>query len=293
MKGRTLVCLSWLSAILLTALLTSACEAGHRHRYEESVVAPTCAEAGYTLYHCACGDECRDETAPALGHRYGATVVDPTYLTAGYTRYRCDRCGDAYDGEPTPPLTGAVSPLATPSYLEPREELSRPRKHLPEMVMLHFTSAVVLTPEDPYDGERVRQIFLDYGVSVHYIVDREGGVTCYVPEELVAYHAGTGTWDGVEAYTNAMNEYAIGIEIMAIGSVSDMASYLTPAEYGRLAKDDIGFTDAQYRTLAALVQDICARNGIPFDREHIIGHEEYSPGKSDPGELFDWGRLFP
>ncbi len=29
----------------------------------------------------------------------------------------------------------------------------------------------------------------------------------------------------------------------------------------------------------------------PLDREHIIGHSEYSALKTDPGELFDWERV--
>jgi dimethylamine--corrinoid protein Co-methyltransferase len=38
---------------------------------------------------------------------------------------------------------------------------------------------------------------------------------------------------------------------------------------------------------------LSVRNGIPMDREHVIGHQEYSPKKSDPGELFDWSKLIP
>ena len=45
--------------------------------------------------------------------------------------------------------------------------------------------------------------------------------------------------------------------------------------------------------LRLLVEDICQRNGIPMDREHVIGHSEYAPRKSDPGELFDWAQLIP
>ena len=40
-----------------------------------------------------------------------------------------------------------------------------------------------------------------------------------------------------------------------------------------------------------MTEDICTRHNIPMDRDHIIGHEEYSPEKSDPGELFDWSRI--
>lgn len=184
------------------------------------------------------------------------------------------------------------SPLATEQYLMPLEDFSWEREYAPEYVMLHFTSAVVLSKEDPYNVDMVRGIFVDGGVSIHYIIDRDGTVYCYVPETRAAWHAGKGAFAEDERLTNAMNKYSIGIELIAIGSKSDMAQYLTGAEYESLDASLIGFTDAQYASLSALVADICARNDIAFDRDYVIGHEEYSPAKSDPGELFDWDRLF-
>lgn len=185
----------------------------------------------------------------------------------------------------------AYSPLAKAWFLEPLEDFSWEREFAPEYVMLHFTSAVVLSREDPYDLETVRNIFVDGGVSIHYIVDRDGTVYCYIPETRAAWHAGKGSFAGDARLTNAMNKYSIGIEVVAIGAKGDMAQYLTGAEYAALDASLIGFTDAQYASLSALVADICARNGIAFDREHIIGHEEYNPAKSDPGALFDWDRV--
>ena len=184
------------------------------------------------------------------------------------------------------------SPLATALFLEPLEDFSWEREFAPEYVMLHFTSAVVVDRENPYAVDTVRQIFVDGGVSIHYIIDRDGEIYCYIPETRAAWHAGKGSFAKDDRLTNAMNKYAIGIELIAIGSEADMAQYLSAAEYAAL-KVPVGFTDAQYASLAALVEDICARNGIPHDRAHIIGHEEYNPTKTDPGELFDWSRILP
>lgn len=189
------------------------------------------------------------------------------------------------------PKSDIVSSLADKNYLLPFDIFSREREHAPEFVMIHFTSAVVLSKDDPYNEELVRGIFTDYEVSVHYIIDRNGNIDCYIPEELVAYHAGRGEWNNDEKYTNKLNDYAIGIEIMAIGSQNDMAQYMSASEYNKLNPEFIGYTDAQYDSLKLLVKDICDRNSIPMDRQHIIGHEEYSPSKTDPGELFDWERL--
>ena len=163
----------------------------------------------------------------------------------------------------------------------------------PEYVMIHFCSAVVNHRNDPYNMEYVRQTFIDADVSIHYILDRDGTVYCYVPEDRTAWHAGKGEWLGDEKYTNKMNMYSIGIEVVGMGSMSDMSPYLTKSEYKALDEELLGFTDAQYESLKLLVADICERNNIPLDREHVIGHEEYSPKKNDPGELFDWSRIIP
>lgn len=184
-----------------------------------------------------------------------------------------------------------VSPLAREDFLTPLEDFSWEREFDPEYVMIHFTSAVVTDRSDPYNIEKVRRVFTDAGVSINYIVDRDGSVRCYVPENRAAWHAGKGELAGNGKYTNKMNKYSIGIELIAIGSQADMAQYLTPAEYAALDQSLIGFTEAQYESLAALVKDICERSSIPLDRAHVIGHSEYSEGKSDPGELFNWSRI--
>lgn len=185
-----------------------------------------------------------------------------------------------------------VSEYAKAYFLEPLDKYSWEKEFDTEYVMLHFTSNVVGNRNNPYDMQQIRKIFEDYEISIHYIIDRDGAAFCYIPESRSAWHAGVGEFAGDEKYTNKMNKYSIGIEIVAIGSENDMAQYLTSDEYAELDGSLIGFTDAQYETLKKLVPDICQRNNIPFDREHVIGHEEYNPNKDDPGELFDWNRIF-
>ncbi len=172
-------------------------------------------------------------------------------------------------------------------------DVSWARKYIPEYVMIHFCSAVVNHRKDPYNMEYVRQTFIDADVSIHYILDRDGTVYCYVSEDRAAWHAGKGTWLDDPKYTNKMNYYSIGIEVVGMGSYKDMSGYLTKKEYEALDPELLGFTDAQYTSLKALVEDICGRYDIPLDRDHVIGHQEYSPKKKDPGELFDWSRIVP
>lgn len=185
----------------------------------------------------------------------------------------------------------SVSPLATEDFMMPLDKFSWEREYAPEYVMIHFTSAVMVDREDPYNIHKVRKIFEDYEVSINYIIDRNGEIRCYIPEYRAAWHAGKGSYGGIEKLTDAMNRYSIGIELVAMGSLNDMSVYMTEEEYLALDQSLMGFTDEQYASLKMLVSDICERNNIPFDKKHIIGHSEYKSEKTDPGELFDWSRV--
>lgn len=180
---------------------------------------------------------------------------------------------------------------STQDYLLPLEEYSWERKYDPEFIMIHFSSAVVNHPDDPYNIQYIRDTFVEYNVSTHYIIERDGTIHCYIPEDCVAWHAGKGEWKDDPRYTNNMNQYAIGIELVTIGSEKDMEMYMTDDEYERLDDSLKGYTQEQYDALKLLVEDLCERYGIPMDREHVIGHEEYSESKTDPGELFDWSKI--
>ena len=90
------------------------------HTYTDTVIAPTCTEAGYTLHECECGDSYTDTETAALGHDYAASdtpgllactrcgdttshtehsytesVVEPTCTQKGYTLHTCE-CGGSY-----------------------------------------------------------------------------------------------------------------------------------------------------------------------------------------------------
>ncbi|MEU0335531.1 N-acetylmuramoyl-L-alanine amidase [Streptomyces sp. NPDC006193] len=102
-----------------------------------------------------------------------------------------------------------------------------------------------------------------HGAAAHYIVRRDGRVTQLIRELDVAFHAGDRQY----------NERSVGIE-----------------HEGFVERAD-SFTDAMYASSARLTAAVCARYGIPVDREHIIGHVEV-PGTdhTDPGPHWDWDR---
>ena len=98
-------------------------------------------------------------------------------------------------------------------------------------------------------------------VSAHYVISKTGEITQMVEEEDRGWHVGNS------------NGYTVGIEHE--GWIADPSS----------------FTDAMYEASADLVRDICARQNIPLDRDHIMGHVEFpNQSHTDPGTHWDWDR---
>jgi len=147
-----------------------------------------------------------------------------------------------------------------------------------DTVVIHYISALEINRDDPYRLESVLGIFIQYGVSSHYLIGREGDTYQLVPEEKKAWHCG-GSIMPEPDLREGVNEFSLGIELMAT--------------------EDSGFTDAQYNALAALCFEIENRHEI----KRYVGHEdiagEYAvkmglrtDRKTDPGKLFDWERFY-
>ncbi|GIH78013.1 N-acetylmuramoyl-L-alanine amidase [Planobispora longispora] len=99
-------------------------------------------------------------------------------------------------------------------------------------------------------------------VSAHYVIkSSNGAVTQMVRHKDIAWHAGNRDY----------NHRSIGIE---------HEGYVNNASW---------FTDAMYRSSAALTRHLCDKYGIPKDRKHIIAHKEV-PGAThtDPGPHWNW-----
>ncbi len=213
------------------------------------------------------------------------TTLEATFQTSANT----SETSENVTSEP-PTDTDIVSSLALRDFL-PLTDYSWEREYPAEYVVVHFSSNVVIDINNPYSLEGVRNIFKGNYVSTNYVIDRDGTIYCWIPEQRAAWHAGKGSLNGNEKYENRLNKYSIGIELLAMGSKKDMNQYLTSKQYDSIPKEMIGYTDAQYKSLTALLKDITSRWDIIPDREHIIGHDEYNPSKTDPGELFDWNRI--
>ncbi|MER5705171.1 N-acetylmuramoyl-L-alanine amidase [Micromonospora sp. NPDC002296] len=100
------------------------------------------------------------------------------------------------------------------------------------------------------------------GTSAHYLLrSSDGAVTQMVRDKDVAWHAGNWTY----------NTQSIGIE---------HEGYVDNASW---------YTDAMYRSSAALTRHLCDKYGIPKTRSNIIGHNQV-PGAThtDPGPNWNW-----
>lgn len=69
----------------------------HEHSFVETVVAPTCADRGYTLHVCTvegCGYQYEDTYVSSLGHSYGEWVEEraATCTQEGLMTRECVRC---------------------------------------------------------------------------------------------------------------------------------------------------------------------------------------------------------
>ena len=101
-------------------------------------------------------------------------------------------------------------------------------------------------------------------VAAHFVVDRSGHITQFVPAGQRAWHAGASSWQGKAQ----CNDYSIGIEI--------------------LGDEQTPFTTKQYRETARLCRALMLR--FPGMRpERIVGHQDVAPGRKwDPGKQWDW-----
>jgi N-acetyl-anhydromuramyl-L-alanine amidase AmpD len=189
-----------------------------------------------------------------------------------------------------------TAPLVIDRLMPATNYDERPSSAVVDTIMLHFSSDLIRNPNAPFSVDRIFDIYVRARVSTHYLVDRDGHIYRFVDEKNRARHAGKGTVPWAPERTNDMNQHSLGIEILAIGSARDMRPFMKEARYRDYATSHpefVGYTDAQYEALNQLIGDIMSRHPvIRKDRYHIMGHEDYAPGrKTDPGELFDWSRI--
>ena len=149
---------------------------------------------------------------------------------------------------------------------------------VPDVVIIHYTSAVNFFPAEPYELRYVLAIFCEYGVSSHFIIDRSGAIFRLVPIEKKAWHCG-GSMMPEPDNRRGVNDFSVGIELLATA--------------------DSGFTALQYHSLGWLCAAIETQCGITMKylgHEDVAGRRAVTLGlrtdvKVDPGPLFEWQRF--
>ncbi|MBF0613815.1 MAG: 1,6-anhydro-N-acetylmuramyl-L-alanine amidase AmpD [Magnetococcales bacterium] len=126
-----------------------------------------------------------------------------------------------------------------------------------------FVDDLFLGRLDPEAHPEFRQL-AGLRVSAHFLIDRTGQLTQYVPVHKRAWHAGKSVWLGREN----CNDFSVGVELEGV-------------EHGR-------FTVEQYGRLATLVRTLM--EGLPaLTMERIVGHRDIAPERKwDPGSGFHW-----
>jgi AmpD protein len=173
--------------------------------------------------------------------------------------------------------------IGADGWLEPPSRIvsspnfdARPDGAAVELIVVHAISL----PPDEFGGPGVEQLFTNsldadehpyyaeiagLRVSAHFFIRRDGGLTQFVSTEDRAWHAGVSCWRGRER----CNDFSVGVELEG--------------------SDTQPFEDAQYVCLRALIAAIRLRYPAVAG---VVGHSDIAPGrKTDPGPLFDWGRL--
>ncbi|MFQ5582654.1 MAG: 1,6-anhydro-N-acetylmuramyl-L-alanine amidase AmpD [Mariprofundaceae bacterium] len=163
-------------------------------------------------------------------------------------------------------------------YLTSPHRNARPEGVTVDLIVLHAISL----PPGVFESQFIEDFFtghLDFSahpsfsslegvrVSAHFVVDRKGVITQFVPVAQRAWHAGTSEWQG----RGGCNDYSFGIEMIG---------------------DELqSFTQAQYRETARLCRVLMqAFPGVT--RQRIVGHRDIAPDRKwDPGRQWDWQRF--
>ena len=164
----------------------------------------------------------------------------------------------------------------------------------PDTIVIHFTAG-------PNGASTVNYFKGKYArASAHLVVDTDGSVTQMVPFDTVAWHAGPSSFNGRTGY----NFFSIGIEIVNKGWLKKSGSVFR-GHYGATYKAEevvegehrnpkfhyLKYWHAYTPEQIEAVKQICISLMETYNIKHIVGHEEITKGKSDPGPAFPLDKM--
>lgn len=156
-------------------------------------------------------------------------------------------------------------------------------------VVLHFTAS-----------DTVRATLAALGgdtpvrASAHLVVDRDGSTTQLLPFDMKAWHAGRSELTMLDGRVlNGLNAHSIGIELVNNGRLTKVDGGWRPA-FGPIIKDSSrvflqpdgsaweAYTPEQIDVVSDILKGLVATYGI----EMVVGHQDITPRKLDPGPAF-------
>ena len=156
---------------------------------------------------------------------------------------------------------------------------ARPKENYISLIVIHCISL----PPGEFNSPYIDQLFANQllpdqhpyfkeiyqlKVSSHLLISRKGIISQYVPSNHRAWHAGESEYQD----RKQCNDFSIGIELEGTESIP--------------------YTEQQYTQLARVI-NVLLRHYPGLSRDRITGHSNIAPlRKTDPGDSFDWQKLF-
>jgi len=144
------------------------------------------------------------------------------------------RSGDEYQVVNHILLDGRGNPVSVVESASKGQTL-----HAKKAIVLHFTATDTAKSTLAWFSKAEAK------TSTHIVIDRDGKITQLVPFDIIAWHAGPSSWNGLEG----LNKYSIGIHFVNTGQlnyVEDKWKSWSGVEYSEsevfLAKDAAGTT---------------------------------------------------
>lgn len=170
-----------------------------------------------------------------------------------------------------------------------RQTPNKAGKYIPQYLVMHYTAATQAKGSVSWFLSREAK------ASAHLIIDRDGSIIQFAPFNVLTWHAGVSSWNGLVG----MNKYAIGIELVNGGRLARSGSvWICPVDKKAVAESEViiakhknditesgwqSYTEIQLET-AVEVASILVKT---YNLKDVVGHEDIAPHrKSDPGPAF-------
>ncbi|MDD5273611.1 MAG: N-acetylmuramoyl-L-alanine amidase [Methylovulum sp.] len=135
--------------------------------------------------------------------------------------------------------------------------------------------------------------------SAHLVVGRDGKIVQLAPFNVVAWHAGKSSWNGLVG----MNNYSIGIEMDNAGKLTKVGSKYRTWFQGEIPENevvqakhkhesDMGFWQAYTDIQIERAEELAILLVDTYHLKDILGHEDIAPKrKNDPGPAFPFAHI--